>query len=380
MKKAGITFLLSLMVIYSCQGWGFFAHQRINRLAVFGLPPEMIGFYKHHIAYITENAVNPDKRRYAVQGEAPRHYIDLDVYGDSALYKLPHRWTDAVARYTEDTLIAYGIVPWHINIMKYQLTEAFKQKDVKRILRISADLGHYIADANVPLHTTENYNGQLTGQHGIHGLWESRLPELFSEEYDFFTGTATYLHQPQETAWHAVTCAHLALDSVLQFEKELSKRFPEDKKYSFEQRSNVTTRVYSKAFSKAYHTMLNGQVERRLKASIKMVSDFWYTAWVDAGQPDLSNLLHYKLSEDEEQELKEEKQEWEKRHIKSRPHEASLQNESPIFVHTCCSHTESYPISINQACTNANYTEPLTSSTIKPVSKANIYRNYLYKK
>jgi len=64
---------------HSCaHAWGFFGHKRINRMAVFTLPPELVGFYKYHIEYITEHAVDPDKRRYAVEGEAPRHYIDID--------------------------------------------------------------------------------------------------------------------------------------------------------------------------------------------------------------------------------------------------------------------------------------------------------------
>src|SRR5690606_32801322 len=106
----------------------------------------------------------------------------------------------------------------------------FKTKDARAILKLAADLGHYIADANVPLHTTENYNGQLTGQHGIHGLWESRLPELFTDEYDFFVGKASYVDNIQLQAWEAVIQAHEALDSVLLFENKLSLKFPEEKK------------------------------------------------------------------------------------------------------------------------------------------------------
>jgi hypothetical protein len=68
-------------------------------------------------------------------------------------------------------LIDHGIVPWHILKVKYWLTQAMKDHDYKQILKLSADIGHYIADAHVPLHTTENYSGQLTNQHGIHGLW-----------------------------------------------------------------------------------------------------------------------------------------------------------------------------------------------------------------
>jgi hypothetical protein len=322
MKRILLTLcFLLLSNIYETFAWGFFAHQRINRLAVFCLPPEMVPFYKHHIQYITENAVNPDKRRYAIAGEAPRHYIDLDIYSDNTRSTLPRGWKEAVDMYSEDTLMAYGIVPWQINFMKHQLTEAFRQKDARRILSVSADIGHYIADAHVPLHTTENYNGQLTNQHGIHGLWESRLPEIFSNDYDYFIGTANYIDNPLDAAWQAVMGSHQALDSVLRFERELTRRFPEDKKYSFDQRGNTTSKVYSEAFCKAYHQMLSGQVERRLRASVKMVADFWYSSWVDAGQPDLNSLLTFQFSKEEIEAMKEEKKKWELRHIHTRPHE-----------------------------------------------------------
>lgn len=272
-------------------GWGFFGHQKINRIAVFILPEEMVGFYKGHIQYITEKAVNPDKRRYVIKEEAARHYIDLDVYGDSALYKLPRYWNEAVAKYTEDTLQAYGIVPWHINRVKFQLTQAFLEKDRERILKYSADLGHYIADAHVPLHTTQNYNGQMTNQIGIHGFWESRLPELFFNYYDLFTGQATYIRNTQMEAWKAVESAHLALDSVLNIERELTNDWDSNKKFSFEERGNTTIRVYSYEFSKEYHLRMNGMVERQMRRAIKMTADFWFTSWVDGGQPDLDQLL-----------------------------------------------------------------------------------------
>ncbi|MEQ8582133.1 MAG: zinc dependent phospholipase C family protein [Marinoscillum sp.] len=299
MKGAHKLYLIVVLGAIVSSSWGFFSHQKINRVAVFTLPIEMMGFYKYHIQYLTEKAINPDKRRYIMKEEAARHYIDLDVYGDSALYKMPRYWNDAVAMYTEDTLQAYGIVPWHINLVKYQLTQAFLNRDADRILRYSVDLGHYIGDAHVPLHTTENYNGQLTGQLGIHGFWESRLPEVFFERYDLFTGKAEYIKNTQLEAWKAVESSHLALDSVLRFEKLLTLRYPEDKKYSYEERGATTVRVYSYEFSRDYNEMLNGMVERQMKRAIKMVGDFWFTAWVDGGQPDLDLLINVPMGEEE---------------------------------------------------------------------------------
>lgn len=321
MKNAfKIFYFTGLLLVSSGFIWGFFAHQRLNRLAVFTLPPEMIGFYKKNIEYITEAAVNPDRRRYSVVDEAPRHYLDLDHYGDSALYKIPRYWNDAVELYSEDTLKAYGIVPWHIYKMYYQLRDAFMVKDPRQILRLSAEIGHYVGDAHVPLHTTENYNGQLTGQDGIHGFWESRLPELFSDNYDYFVGRAEYIENVQLEAWKMIEGSHLALDSVLRFEKELAAEFGE-KKFSFETKGRLTAKVFSKEYSAKYHEMLSGMVERRMRTCIKTIGSIWFTAWVDAGQPDLEFLIHYTPSEEEIQKSKEELAEWKKGNLKIREHE-----------------------------------------------------------
>ena len=342
--------ILVFFTFYSitANSWGFFAHQRINRLAVFTLPPEMIPFFKNNIVYLTENSINPDKRRYAVEGEAPKHYIDIDIYGDSAVFKMPRTWKEAVAKYTEDTLLAYGINPWHVNRIKFQLTEAFKKMDPKSILRIAADMGHYIADGNVPLHTTHNYNGQYTNQFGIHGFWESRLPELYSDNYDFFVGRAEYVKFPQIRAWESITNAHQALDSVLKFEKILTEKMSEDRKYSFEERNGITVKVYSKDFSGAYHTMLNGQVERRMRAAIKMVGDFWYTCWVDAGQPNLDLIMDHKFTEEDLKQMQLENELWKKKMLEVRPESSTKDpdNDGHHAHQDCCGYHDFYTFKI----------------------------------
>jgi hypothetical protein len=302
--------LFFILTGFQQEKWGFYAHQHINRLAIFTLPPELMPFYKNHLRYLVEHAVDPDQRRYAVVGEAPRHFIDLDRYGDSAVYKLPHYWKDAVEKIGEDSLMKHGIVPWHIQAMKYQLTKAFKEKDTWRILKLSAEMGHYIADANVPLHTTSNYNGQKTNQVGIHGFWESRLPELFLREYDFFVGTAEYVEHPAKRIWHNIAQANACLDSVLLFEKSLSVKVKETKRYAIEERNGQNIKVYSKSYSAQYHQALNKQVERQMRRSIKMIGDFWFTCWVDAGQPDLTDIISQKESDELQQADTAERKSW----------------------------------------------------------------------
>ncbi len=305
MKKLFILFVVLITIGFeNTKGWGFFGHKMVNRLAIFAVPSPLIGFYKQHIEYLTAHSVDPDKRRYATPDEAARHYLDADHYEQALpLDTIPRKWFDAVAKYTEDSLKAYGIVPWHIELMTKRLTSSFKAKDISKILRISAEIGHYIGDCHVPLHATSNYNGHKTNQSGIHGFWESRLPELFSSEYDFYVGKAEYIQDVNRFVWEAFEGSVTAVDSVLRMERELNERFPADKKYAFEQRGQATMRVYSYEYSLAYHRMLSGMVERRMRATIKAIASIWYTAWVDAGQP---NLTGNQVQPQTPEEIKEE--------------------------------------------------------------------------
>jgi hypothetical protein len=313
----------SFLVTGPCYCWGFFAHKKINYYAVFLLPPEMLVLYKPNIEFLSEHATDPDKRRYSIAAEGARHYIDIDHYGKYPYNELPHKWQDAVAKFGEDSLTANGIVPWHIQIMLRRLTKAFKEKNFSAIMKNSAEIGHYIADAHVPLHASSNHNGQFTNQKGIHAFWESRVPELLADkQFDFFIGKAAYLKNPETFIWERVLESGNAADSVLTFEKELSHQFPGDKKYAFEMRNNIVIRQYSSGYTIAYNNKLNGMTERRMRQSIFAVASFWYTAWVNAGQPDLTSLTSQSFSEDDLRAFEELNEKWQNGTIKGRMEEA----------------------------------------------------------
>lgn len=286
-----------LLLHYNCFCWGFFAHRKVNYYAVFLLPPEMMVLYKPHIEFLSEHAVDPDKRRYIIAEEGSRHYIDIDHYGKFPFQELPRKWDAAVARFGVDSLSANGIVPWWTQIMLQRLTNAFKEKNETRILKLSAEIGHYISDAHVPLHACHNHNGQFTNQKGIHGFWESRVPELLADkEFNFFIGKATYIRDPSRYIWDRVLESAAAADTVLLFERNLSSGFPTDQKFAFEPGNKITTRQYSSAYTIAYNKKLNGMIERRMRQSVYAIASFWYTAWVNAGQPDLKNLSNKEFS------------------------------------------------------------------------------------
>jgi hypothetical protein len=388
-------FLISVLLIFPFErteaksvdfdsepAWGFFVHRLANKYAIFTLPAEMMPLFKNQIRFLEENAVNPDKRRYATKFEFMRHYIDIDHWGSYPFVEVPRNYDEAILKYASfilvnsrnDSLVLkqsiqddfieldgrgslklkinerdlkrlfnskimpqyyddewfldivtvlnhfecnglsesrfekmlivdnfsnYGIIPYYLEQGLEKLTKAFERKNTKDILRHAADLGHYVGDAHVPLHTTLNYNGQLTDQIGIHGFWESRIPELFAkDDYDFFVGKASYIEDPKKYFWDIVLESHLLVDSVLGVEKRLSLKYPEDQQFCYDERLGRTVRTYCREYARAYQAELNGMVEARLAATISAIGNVWYTAWVNAGQPDLRKLEEVVMEEE----------------------------------------------------------------------------------
>jgi hypothetical protein len=353
----------------SPEAWGFYGHRLINRMAVFTMPPEIIGFFKANIDYMSEHAIDPDKRRYATKHEGVRHYIDIDQWDKIPFNNVPRDFEEAIIKHAklkyilntdtfyfdkvittdsvilssseglkcryasdykrfvkfwkntikpqyyedvwaisgldldeltqnrfssgniipviiEDHFSEHGICPYHLEDMMRKLTYAFESKDYEKILRTSAEFGHYIADAHVPLHTTTNYNGQMTDQVGIHAFWESRIPELFAErEYDFFVGKADYIEDPKTFFWNIITTAHSHLDSVLLVEKRLSRTYDSDKQFCFDERLGTTLRIQCPEYTEEYTKALGSMVEEQMRAAIHAIGSCIYTCWVNAGQP-----------------------------------------------------------------------------------------------
>ncbi|WP_147205000.1 zinc dependent phospholipase C family protein [Segetibacter aerophilus] len=321
MKKALIFSACCLVTVKSfC--WGFYGHQRINYYAVFLLPPEMMVFYKPNIQFLSDHSVDPDKRRYLLASEASKHYIDIDRYGKYPYKELPASYDSAVKKFSEDTIMTNGIVPWWVQTVQARLTNAFKEKNPAKILKLSAEIGHYVADAHVPLHANSNHDGQLTGQKGIHAFWESRIPELLSEkEFDFMIGKAAYISNISSFIWKRVLESGAEADTVLQNEAFLTSKFATDRKYAFEERNGKLVRQYSSGFTVGYNNTLKGMVERRMRTAITSTASLWYTAWINAGQPNLKNMQPLAFSEEDLKEFEILEAAWKYNNIKGRLHE-----------------------------------------------------------
>lgn len=310
--------IVSVIVIgFLTLSWGIIGHERINNAAVMALPKPLQYFFYNHIDYITQESTVPDLRKYTLndKAESPRHYFDMENYGDKDSF--PKTLEAAKQKYDDKFLSKNGTLPWYIQDMMTKLTKAFKEKRKTEILFLAADLGHYIGDAHMPLHTSDNHDGQNTNQKGIHSLWESRLPELFVKDYKLNVASAHYIDNVEKASWDIIFDTHSLVEPLLAADKSLRTVTPENKMYVVDDAGNIVKNKYggmlfSDEYATKFHVALNGMVEKQMKKAITATASFWYTAWVNAGKPDLSNLDAAELTAYNKKGLKRDLKLWKK--------------------------------------------------------------------
>ena len=316
MKKTLLPLLLTALILAhgTAGAWGFFGHRTITQVAVYELPASMQSFYYRHLTELVRLSTAPDERRNDDPTEAPKHYIDMDHYSEIDPFgKVPRQYDNAVKKYSADTLKKYGTVPWVVLETKQSLTEAFRLKDTTAIIKFSAELSHYVSDAFVPLHTTINYDGQLTDQKGLHSLWESQLPERFVNTYKLTGEPAKYVKDPQTAIWEVLQQSFGFLGETFDQASKIDKVMKPDVRYTFTHRYGKTTRRYSDAFADSYEKAVGGMVDYRLKGAPTLVSSLWLSAWQDGGRPDLGTLMTpTKPTKEEKEKLGTELAAWKK--------------------------------------------------------------------
>lgn len=310
-NRSLLTGLLGLALSPLLLSWGVFGHEHINHTAVLCLPAPVRDFFYNHIDFITQEATVPDLRKYTLSDKAeyPRHYVDLENFGSRDSF--PQTLAEVQKKYDAEFLSKNGTLPWYIDHMMEKLTKAFKEKRKTEILFLAADLGHYIGDAHMPLHTTVNHDGQLTGQQGIHAFWESHLPDLFGKDYNYRCAEARYISDVRTETRKIIFDSHRLVDTLLLAERNLKKTVPAGEVYQLDENGKVMKNkfnqpIHSLAYSTHYHKALNGMVEKQLLKAIEKTSSYWYTAWVNAGKPDLSRLDPVELTARNRAQLKKE--------------------------------------------------------------------------
>ena len=259
------------------QAWGFSGHKFITSRAIERLPPEIRPFFAAFRTTIVEHSIDPDT--YRTMGwteEPPRHFLDMDAYGPFPFRELPHEYQEAVAKRGSDFVTKNGLLPWRADEVYTMLRDAFRQLNTSGYARdniklFSAVLAHYTGDAFQPFHAAVNYDGQLTGQQGIHARFESELFDRYQDRLQIAPAPLQAVPNAREFIFSTLTDSFGYVDPILAADREaaLGREFYDDA-------------YFAKLFEKTGPIM-----EKRLAGAIAGVASLITQAWIDAGRPAL---------------------------------------------------------------------------------------------
>jgi hypothetical protein len=276
----GIGVLATLLAWPSpAAAWGFEAHRFIVSRAIDILPEPLRPFFDLNRAFIVERTIDPDLWRTAgFTEEPPNHFLDFDAYGTYPFTDLPREYDAALKKYGIDELRQNGLVPWRTHEIAGRLIRGFQgvaknaQYAHSDVRFFSAILGHYVADAHVPLHAVLNYNGQLTGQTGIHNRWEDELFIRYQKQLVVTPGPLKSIAHERDFIFDTLLESFQLADDVLAADKEAIGR-----------RDVYDDRYFETLFARTRPVM-----EKRVNDAITAVASIITSAWQQAGKPTVS--------------------------------------------------------------------------------------------
>jgi len=257
-------------------GWGGDVHRIINQGAVDNLPAAFQEFGQWS-ANLVDLSTAADERKSSTPGESIRHYIDIDSYPTFFTGTFPHDYDAAVAMYGRYTVDNNGVLPWAIEDTYQSLVSAFAAHDWTTAVAKAADLGHYVGDLHNPLHDTENYDGQLTNQDGIHSRYESNMTGRHLAELVPAPGTVFYYADPLERAFEWIDGQYPGVAEILAAD------------LAAKQASGGSTR--STAYYDALWQAMGPHTQAWIRDASLRVAGLWYSAWIDAGSPSLPGTV-----------------------------------------------------------------------------------------
>ncbi|MDO9548424.1 MAG: S1/P1 nuclease, partial [Candidatus Marinimicrobia bacterium] len=264
-KKYIFTFIILLNLLYSQDAkWGGDVHRYIASAAVDHLPSGMY-FFKDQRSFLSSHASDPDRDN----NPGYYHYIDIDYYPEFFQGNLPHDWDSITALYSESIVKNNGTIPWVIDEWTEMFSSLMANSDWANAWQVAAELGHYVADSHQPLHLTVNYNGQNTGNYGIHSRYESKLFSYYLNSLPAPEGTGKYWSNALDSVFQYIEDIYPYVDSILIADDSASNL---DSSYG--------SVYYNTMWSKL--EILSIDV---IHQAIMDLASIWVTAWENAGKP-----------------------------------------------------------------------------------------------
>ncbi len=273
-SKVSLPLILIALALLSL-GWGSVGHRIISGNIVLSWP-SALDFLTNWPALLADHASDADIRKNQDPNEAPKHYIDIDNYNEFITTgRITQNFDSIVVQHGYTFVIDQGILPWAILTTYDSLKSCFARKGWNKAMLFAADLGHYVADAHMPLHITVNYNGQLTNQYGIHSRYESQMIGRYSTQIVYAGNPVDTFNNASDYVFNFIYYNYQYVDSVL-----LADTYA--KSFSSGQYNDT---YYQKLweYSSGFTIYLFGSASHILTTMI-------HQAWLDAGSPTITNV------------------------------------------------------------------------------------------
>lgn len=269
-------FIIPILAIVSIfiMGWGSTGHYNISYRASLSFDQQMEQFNQWP-AILASHASDADARKNTDPDEGPRHYIDIDNYGVfNSTGRIPQTLDSVLTIYGSGFVYGQGVLPWATLKTYDSLVSCFLRHDWDKAVLFASDLGHYVADGYMPLHITRNYNGQYSGNEGIHSRFESTMVNAYISQITYSGQPISYIENVNQYVFDYIYGNYTYVDSVI-LADDYAKTFS----------TNTSSSAYKQAlwdYSKDFTTML-------FKNASHSLAELIYSAWTEAGSPLMSS-------------------------------------------------------------------------------------------
>ena len=277
-----LALVLPLLAPRDAGAWGFEAHKFIADRVIALLPPGLRELFERQRTAFVEHSIDPDLwRNVGFEEEPPRHFLDLDAYGPAPFDALPRSYDEAVAKYGPEKVNAEGTLPWRVAEIHGRLRRTFEQLArpdgpgyaSDNAVFFASVLSHYVGDAHVPFHAIVNYDGQVTGQHGIHSRFETELFSRLRPALRVAPAAAAPVLDARDAAFATLLQSAALTGTLLEADRQALGD------------GEIYDDGYFDRFASGGAAAI---LERRINESIAMVAAHIIGAWEAAGRPDLS--------------------------------------------------------------------------------------------
>jgi len=251
--------------------WGANGHRLVANKAIETLPPELRPFFEANRIFITQHAADPLDWLAKNPTERQNHVILFERYGRFPFGALPRNYQAALKKYGKTKLDANGLLPWQIGVYSEKLTNAFRKGNWEEARLMAAVLAYYVGEAYDPFKTTENGDGQLSGQPGVNLRFGNSLVDRFSQFLFLRPNDAYFISEPTDAAFEACLSSHSWLEIILLADLRARRGQPD-----------YTDEYYAQFYNQAGAVLI-----RQFSDAATDIGAYWLTAWRNAGSPQI---------------------------------------------------------------------------------------------